>query len=87
MKKNTKTKARRVVKAATYRNPEDWMFDAFGVNRTSAGVNVNESSALSLTSVFACVRAIAEDVAKVPLIVKRTDPTTGRTEEAKDHGL
>ena len=86
----TKTKKqtrRRAPKAATYREPEPWMFDAFGNNRTTAGVAVNEATALSLTAVFACVRAIAEDVAKVPLIVKRTDPATGRSIEARDHEL
>src|SRR5690554_629828 len=34
---------------------------------THSGVEMNEARAMTLGAVFACVRAIAEDVAKLPL--------------------
>lgn len=38
-----------------------------GGGPTHAGVRVNESTALNVSTVYACVRNIAEDVAKLPL--------------------
>lgn len=39
--------------------------------RTLAGIKVNEESAMCLSAYYACIRAIAEDVAKLPLITYR----------------
>lgn len=49
-----------------------WLDDMGGVGRmSSAGVKVSPERSLSASAVFACVRVIAEDVAKLPLIVYR----------------
>jgi HK97 family phage portal protein len=49
----------------------------------AAGVAVTETAALSCSAVFAAVRAISEDIAKLPLIVYRR---IGRNKErAEDH--
>lgn len=47
-------------------NLADWLTQLLG-GRSSAGINVTEQKALQLSAVFACVRAIAEDVAKLPM--------------------
>jgi len=39
------------------------------ISKTSAGVSVTNKSALSISTVFACIRNISEDVAKVPFKV------------------
>ena len=60
---------------STLRNPDPWLVDAFTGGRTSAsGEVVNPSTALGLSAYYAAIRAISEDVAKLPLpIFKRTD--------------
>ncbi len=53
---------------------------------SSSGIDVNEDSALSFPAVYACVRLLAEDVAKLPLILyRRRDDNT--IERARDHPL
>lgn len=51
-----------------------------GGNETSAGVDVTLSSAMRVGAVLACVRVLAEDVAKLPLQLKEY-----RTEGGKKH--
>lgn len=54
----------------TLRDPEGWFVDALTGGRTSAsGEVVNPSTALGLSAYFAAIRAISEDVGKVPLPV------------------
>lgn len=55
----------------TLLNPAQWFIDWLtgGGGLTKAGVSVSEQTALSISAVWGCVRAIAEDVAKVPLEV------------------
>jgi HK97 family phage portal protein len=48
-----------------YRQPSSWFYTG---TPSTAGVTVTESTALSLSAVFACVRNIAEDEAKLPFI-------------------
>lgn len=87
----TKKKSRAVTVRRTrprnsnLRNPAEWLVEALCGTKGYAGVDVNEKSALSVTAVFACVRAIAEDVAKVPLLLKRVKGDTKT--EAVDHPL
>jgi len=83
-KKNTVT--RRKPRNSTMRNPSEWLVEALCGTKGYAGVEVNEHSALSITAVFACVRAIAEDVAKVPLLLKRVEAGDKKT-DAVDHPL
>lgn len=51
-----------------------------------AGVNVNEDTALTHAAVWACVRAIAETMASLPLKVYRRTPDGGKV-EAPEHPL
>lgn len=44
-----------------------------GIGGSKAGVSVNLDSALKVSTVLACVRVIAEDLAQLPLRVYRTD--------------
>lgn len=53
------------------KNPADWLFTVFGGQKTSAGINVSAATALRCSAVFACVRVVSEDVAKLPLIIYR----------------
>lgn len=63
--------------------------DAFlrlGQNTSASGVVVNEQTALAVTSVYACVRVLAESIAQTPLIVYRRLGDGGK-ERAPDHWL
>ena len=51
----------------TLGTPARWFLEVFGGEPTGAGVTVNDVSALSLSAVYACVRAVSEDVAKIPI--------------------
>jgi HK97 family phage portal protein len=53
------------------KEPADWLWDAFVPQRTFAGKSVTPESALSVVPVFAAVRALAEGVGKLPLVVYR----------------
>ncbi len=58
-----------------------------GRRATTAGVDVTEAKSITLSSVFACVRVIAEDVASLPTIIyRRTDDGRGK-ERASDMPL
>lgn len=54
--------------------------------RTSAGVTVTEDQAMTLDSVFACVRVLSESIAALPLNLMRESALGGAT-VAKDHPL
>lgn len=45
---------------------------------TIAGVGVNAGSALRCGAVYACVRVVSEDVAKLPLVIYRRGPNGGK---------
>lgn len=62
----------------------DWMRN-LGVD-TTAGVSVNEITALQSAAVYACVRLLAETVASLPLITYRRLSNGGK-ERATDHPL
>ncbi len=62
-----------------------WMYDLFGGSPTSAGVQVNEHTALQCESVYACVNVLASDMASLPLkVYQQTDK--GK-KPAVDHDL
>lgn len=63
-------------------NPSGWW--ASMASGTKAGVDITEQSALQLSTVWACVRAISEDAAKLPLHIYRRLEPHGR-ERAVDH--
>lgn len=59
--------------------PAEWLVNLFGGGgQSKAGVTVTEANATNLSAVWACVRSISEDVAKLPLKVYK------RTGEAED---
>lgn len=67
--------------------PDKWLSDwvAGGLSRSHAGVTVSPVSSMALSAYYACMRAIAEDVAKLPLqILERTD--SGK-QQARDNVL
>lgn len=69
--------------ASPHSSAASWLLDTFGGQRTTAGVRVNAEKALTVTGIFACVRNLAEDMAKLPLITYRERPDGGR-DRAKD---
>jgi len=56
----------------------------FGQQNSRAGVSVNVDSALKVSTVFACLRVLADGIAQVPLKVYREKPD-GSKALAKDH--
>lgn len=57
------------------RNPPAWVVDLIGGGGTASGQMVNETTALSLTAVYACVNLISDTMAQMPLVVnKRLTP-------------
>lgn len=73
--------------ASTTVNPEQWFIDYFkGGQPTKAGVTVNNDTALQLSTYFACVKDISEDVAKLPLKTYRPLKPQGK-EILTDHPL
>lgn len=73
---------------ASLSNPPEWLERLLlgGYGETTAGVDINEHNALGISTVFACVRAISEDVAKLPLILYRETDGRGK-ERLRDHPL
>ncbi len=59
----------------TLENPSTSLYDALTTGlRTNSGVTVNETTAIRLGAVYACVRARAETLASMPLrVVRRED--------------
>lgn len=59
-------------KRATFKDTEGWFHDwLLGGSATASGQAVGPNTALTLSSYFASVRAVAEDVGKIPLILYR----------------
>jgi HK97 family phage portal protein len=66
---------------------EDWFptSDTIGARQTTnSGANVNAQTALTLSSYFACVRNISDDLGKIPLITYKRLQPRGR-ERATEH--
>jgi HK97 family phage portal protein len=57
-------------KRATFKDTGGWLYNLLtGGGATAAGISVNNDSALRCSIVYACVSAIASDVAKLPFCV------------------
>lgn len=70
-----------VVRSVNLRSVDGWpRSDSY------AGMPVNESSVLALSTAWACVNLLAGTIASLPLMVYRTD-SQGRRTLAKDHPL
>jgi HK97 family phage portal protein len=67
-------------------NPSSDLVAIMGGAQTFSGVVVSDSTALRVSAVYACVRVIAEDLAKLPLRLWRHRPDGTRV-EARDHPL
>ncbi len=64
---------------------EDW-FKEFGGLMTSSGATINQTTAMQVTAVMACVRIRSQDIAKLPTTIYRRNPDGSKT-EARDHDL
>lgn len=63
-----------------------WLGRLLGGGKTSSGIDVGPAEALRQTTFFACCCIIAEDVAKLPVNIYRTD-ANGKSVIATDHAL
>lgn len=67
------------------RNPTAWLTDWASGGQVAAGVAVSPRSSMGLSAYYACIRAIAEDCAKLPLqVLERLE--RGRR-QAREHEL
>jgi HK97 family phage portal protein len=69
---------------SSIKQPEEWLLRAFE-STTQAGPAVSADSAMTVSTVFACTRILAEGVAMLPLKLYRR--TAAGREEATDHPL
>lgn len=58
-------------------NPSQWLTDLLTGGSTTAGVPVNDTTALSLSAVFACCRVLSDSIASLPIGLYRTTPDGG----------
>lgn len=68
------------------RHPTAWLTNWAQGGKTLAGTYVSPDGAMALAAYYACLRAISEDVAKLPLITYRRLKPRGK-ERAPDHPL
>lgn len=61
----------------------DWLWDALGARKATAGVSVSPDSALEVTSIWSAVRLISSTLASLPLPVYRH--TDAGKEKARNH--
>ena len=83
-----KTKAkvtRRGIQATNLQtDKKSWFYEALvGGRKTAAGINISNDSALQLSVVFACIRAISEDVGKLPFKLYKSLQPRGKKELPK----
>lgn len=79
---------RRALKAEyknTYPSQTSWYDWYTGGERTMAGINVGHDTALGLLAIYAAVRLISEDVAKLPMITYRSSADGRSKDRARDH--
>lgn len=78
--------SRLLARPVKYTSLDLWR-DIFGGNKAQSGQTVNAQTALQVTTVFACLRVLADGVAQVPLKLYR-DGDDGRVKTpATDHPL
>ncbi len=65
------------------RNPDEWMWETFGGQKTSSGERVSEKNALKLSAVWACVNVISQTVASLPLDIYRSRKDNGKDKLTK----
>lgn len=67
-------------------SPSPQMINLFGGAGTNAGVAVSHDTAMRVSAVYACVRVIAEDIAKLPVALWRRTQDGGQV-AVPDHPL
>jgi HK97 family phage portal protein len=67
-------------------NPQGWFVDWLGGGQSSTGLNVNETTAMQSTGVYACVKILAETIGSLPLHVYQ-EQRDGSKLKAVDHPL
>lgn len=81
---NTLIPRRETESRATFKDNSGWLADwVRGGIESASGEHVNPTTALAISAYFACIRNIAEDIAKMPLPVMRDNGERGR--ETVDH--
>lgn len=65
-------------------NPSQPLISALGGLETSSGVAVSETAAETIPAAFSCDKVIKEDLAKVPIKLKRINPD-GTRQDDRDH--
>lgn len=65
--------------ATSLSNPDSWLFDLFGGQKTAAGIRMNEETALTVGAVYTAVRIISNSIGALPLHVYRRDETGKRS--------
>jgi HK97 family phage portal protein len=70
----------------TLANPERWLVESLGGQKTNSGVSVSETTALKSSGVYACVRVLSESIASLPLPVYKRLNGRGKA-RAPDHPL
>jgi len=77
---------KRSIEMFSLKNIPDKLLHIFGAQPTAAGKDVSAMSAMSLTSVYACIRIIAWTLASMPIITYKTLTPRGK-ERDKDYYL
>lgn len=67
--------------------PKQWMISFFGAGTTTSKVEINHDTALQISTVYACVYAIADDLSKLPVKVYRRDEASGDETELRSHPI
>jgi HK97 family phage portal protein len=65
------TVRKRKQKRSSLQRPEQWLVNALGAAKDVSGESVSETSAMSLSVYYDCIRVLSEDVAKLPLLLYR----------------
>jgi HK97 family phage portal protein len=80
--KKLRVKVRRQTRS-NLRTPDAWLRDILVGDNTTSGFAVNEANCLNAVVVYACVRNLSEDIAKLPLFLYRRLKPRGK-ERADD---
>jgi HK97 family phage portal protein len=69
-------------------NPAAWLFDAFGIEQSDAGVPVNATTAMKCSAVYACINILAQGVAQVPWdVMRKTGDLRVTADDRYEHWL
>ncbi|MCK4624082.1 MAG: phage portal protein [Phycisphaerae bacterium] len=70
-----------MAKRSTFKQPAQWLLDAFGATPTVSGESVSEESALKVAAVYALTCTIANAMKVLPLNVYKTRPGGGKDKQ------